>query len=432
MRMDAIPLQRELDAGQAPAKEVSGEGEGAGMKFGKSAMLALLTAPLLAGFATGCGDFWQAPADATTTSCTTNCTTASSGNFYILNAGTTPQVVGESIASGALAAITGSPWSLEALPYAMAIEPTNGNFLMVSTTSGVFAYPITSGALGTAVQVSQDQAYAIAIDSTSSWLIEAIPGTGGITVGAVPINSSTGASNGTEQTVSFTVANAAVQANKMAMSGDNANIFVSLGAGGTIVVPFNAGVTAGSNPLSSKATTIPVLVTSGSALSVAVDPGTAPRLFYIGETLASPAGGSGGLRAFNYSSLGTTLTQATGSPIASGGLAPNVILPITTGDYVYVANGQGTATAGNVTGFTIASTGTTTITYSLTTDTATAVGVQPLGLAEDNSGTFVLDVGSAGSPYFDSFTFDTTTPGQLDTQITSTTAANYTAVVPAP
>jgi hypothetical protein len=53
-------------------------------------------------------------------------------------------------------------------------------------------------------------------------------------------------------------------------------------------------------------------------------------------------------------------------------------------------------------------------------------------LAEDSTGTFVFEVGSLGSPYFDSFTFDTTTAGQLDTQITSTKAAEYTAVVAAP
>jgi len=304
--------------------------------------------------------------------------------------------------------------------------------MIVSTTSGVFAYPITNGVLGTAVQVSTDQAYAVQVDTTSSWLLEAIPGTGGVTVGAVPIVTTTGAGNGTEQTASFNVANTALQPGRMVVSGDDAHIFVSLGAAGTIVVPFNSGVTSGSNPLGSTATTIAVAASGGTALSVAVDPGTTPRLFYIGETLASPAGSAGGLRAFNYSSLGSTLTQATGSPIASGGLAPNFILPDTSGDYVYVANGQGTSSAGNVNGFSVTSTGTTTITYSIATDASTAAGVQPLSLAEDSTGTFVIAVGSLGSPYFDAYTFDTTTLGQLDSQLTSSTSAASVAVVAAP
>lgn len=399
------------------------------MRLGRRAFLLGITAPLLAGFATGCGNFWQPPST-TTPTCTTNCTTASSGDFYILNGGTTPEVVGESVVTGTLTAISGSPWALQATPYAMAIDPA-GNFLMVSTTSGVFAYPITNGALGTAVVVSSDQAYAVQVDATSSWLIEAIPGTNGVTIGAVPINISTGASNGTEQTASFSVANASVQ-DKMVISGDNDHIFVSLGAGGTIVVPFNSSVTSGSNPLGSKATTIAVANANGSALSVGVDPGTTPRLFYVGETLAGSSGTTGGLRVFNYSTLTSTLTQATGSPLSSGGLAPNSILPAASGDYVYVANGQGTASAGNVTGFTITSHGTTTITYTVALDTTTAAGVQPVSLAEDSTSTFVFEVGSLGSPYFDAYTFDATTLGQLDSQLASSTAASSVAVVAAP
>jgi hypothetical protein len=339
-------------------------------------------------------------------------------------------VVGESIVTGTLTAISGSPWALQATPYAMAIDPA-GNFLIVSTTSGVFAYPIDNGVLGTAVVVSSDQAYAVQVDTTSSWLIEAIPGTSGVTIGAIPINSTTGASNGTEQTASFNVANTSVQ-NKMAISGDDSYVFVPLGAGGTIVVPFNASVTAGSNPLGSKATTIPVASASGSALSVAVDTGTSPRVFYVGETLAGTSGTTGGLRVFNYSSLTSTLTQATGSPIASGGLAPNAILPAASGSYVYVANGQGTASAGNVTGFTFTSSGTTTITYTVALDTTTAAGVQPASLTEDSTSTFVIAVGAGGSPYFDAYTFDATTLGQLDSELASSTAVSSIAVVSGP
>lgn len=397
------------------------------MRSGKLKRVLFLAIPFAAIFGAGCGDFWQAPSGGGT--CTSNCTTATSGDFYILNAGTSPEIVGESVVSGTVTAITGSPWALEGTPFSMAIAP-NGKFLIVGTTSAVFAYPITSGELGTAVVVSSDLAYGLQVDATDSWLLEAVPVTGGVAVAAVPINSTTGANNGTEKTATFTIANAAVQTNKMVISPDNANVFISLGAGGTIVVPFNAGVAAGSSPFGTAATTIPVANTSGSAISVAVDPSTTPRLFYIGETLGNSAGTSGGLRVFKYSSLGTgTLTQVSGSPFGSGGLAPNFILPAASGDYVYVANGAGTSSAGNVTGFSVSASGTT---YSVASSTSTAAGVQPLGLAEDSTGTFVFEVGSLGSPYFDAYTFDTTTAGQLDSQITSTTATNSIAIVPAP
>ena len=388
----------------------------------------------------GCGNFWQAPSSTTTTTtggtggtCTTNCTTASSGNFYILNASATAasEIEGFAIVNGALTPINGSPWTLAGTGYSMVVSP-NGDFMMVATTSGVFAYPLTNGALGTAVQVTTDQAFGVQVDATNTWLLEAIPGTGGVSIGAVPINSLTGAVNGTEQTASFTVTNASVQPNQMVISGDNDHIFIAMGAGGTLVDTFNSGVSTGADPLGATANAIPVLTSGGTALSVGVDAGTAPGLFYIGETLAS-AGTTGGLRVFNYSSLGTaTLTQVSGSPFASGGLAPNFILPATQGGYVYVANGEGTTAAGNVTGFTITTTGTTTLTYAVAAGTSTAAGVDPLSMAEDATGTFVFEVGSLGSPFFDSYTFDTTKLGELDSQLSSATSTGSIAIVATP
>ena len=404
------------------------------MKPGKWAKLLFVAAPLLIGFGAGCGDFWQAPSTGTGTgSCTTNCSTASSGNFYILDGGNSPGIVGNTIVNGSLTAISGSPWLLtgEGLPYSMAIDPA-GNFLIVSTTSGVFSFPITNGTLGTAVTVSTDQiAQAVEVDATSSWVIEAIPTQGGLTIGAIPIDSSTGAGTGAEVDATYTVANAGLQP-MMTISGDNANIFVALQAGGTLVVPFNAAAATGTNPLNPNGSIIAVASKGGSALSVAVDPGATPRLFYIGETLANSAANSGGLRAFNYSSLGSSkLTEAMGSPIASGGLQPNFILPDSTGKYVYVANAQGTS-AGNIAGFTINASSATVPVYTIATDTTAAAGEQPLGMAEDSSGTYIFEVGSAGSPYFDSYTFDSTVLGQLDSQFASTTQGNAVTIVAAP
>jgi hypothetical protein len=399
------------------------------MKMGKSAWLLFAVAPLLA----GCGNFWQPPSGTGTGTgtCTTNCTTATSGNFYILNnaTSTTFQVAGYSIVSGKMSAL-GNTTAQIGQAYSMAIAP-NGKFLIVSTTSGVFAFPLTSGSLGTGVAVSTDQAYAIQVDSSNSWLVEAIQATNGVLLNAIPINSATGAfSGGTARSASFTyqynASTAGVQTNQMAISANGNYIFLAVGTGGTLVVPFTPSST--TSPFGSSATEIPVLNSGGSALSVAVDPDS--RLFYIGETLANSAGNSGGLRAITFASLGTsTLVQATGSPIASGGLAPNFILPVTTPDFVYVANGAGQSSVGNIAGFAVAASGAT---YSLTAGSTVTAGVQPLGLAEDSSNAFVFAVGSLGSPYFGAYTFDTTTPGVLDSQITSTTSNGSIAIVAAP
>jgi hypothetical protein len=308
----------------------------------------------------------------------------------------------------------------------MAIAP-NGKFLCVSTSNGVFAYPITNGALGTGVQVTQDLAYAIQVDSTDSWLVEAIPftgGNGGVVLSAVPIHSSTGTfvTGSSEPTATISIAGATLPLGQMVISKDNRNIFAALETGGTIVVPFSS-----SNPLPAglSYTHIPVAHSIGSALSVAVDPGTTPRLFYIGETLGGSAGTSGGLRAFTYASLSSSLLiPANGSPIASGGLAPNFILPVATPDYIYVAD-----SAGSITGFAVTGRASP---YTLATGSTVTIGAQPASMAEDSTGSFVFEVGSSGSPYFDAYTFDPTTTGQLDSQVTSTTAATSIAIVAVP
>ena len=345
---------------------------------------------------------------------------STSGNFYILNSGTSSSsIAGYSISSNNLTAISGSSVTVNGTAYAVAMAP-NGKFLCVNSTDGVYAYPITNGALGTGVQVSQDQAYAIQIDSTDLWLIEAIPATGGVTIGAVPINSTSGANTGSEVTATFAVPNAAVQPNRMVISPDNRYIFLALGAGGTIVVPFSS-----SSPFPSgiKASTIGVATSGGSALSVAVDPSSTPRLFYIGETLGDTAGTSGGLRAFNYSSL-PSVSEISSSKIASGGLAPTYILPVASPSYVYVANG-----VGNITGFAVTGSSSP---YSIAAGSTTPAGDQPAGMALDSTGSWVFEVGSYGSPYFDAYTFDSTTTGQLDSQVTSTSAATSIAIVAAP
>jgi len=55
-----------------------------------------------------------------------------------------------------------------------------------------------------------------------------------------------------------------------------------------------------------------------------------------------------------------------------------------------------------------------------------------MGLAEDSTGSFVLEVGSTGSTYFNAYTFDATSLGQLDSSLGSTAAATSIAVVAAP
>lgn len=383
------------------------------MKIGKCVRLLLAVTPFLA----GCGNFWQAPSSSG--SGNTN-TTLSSGYFYVLNQKTS-QVVAYDILSGKLNQI--GAYTLSAAPTALAIAP-GGSFLYVSTVAGIYLYSVGSGGALTIGNnggvISQDPASAMQVDPTGAWLVDAIQGNAGFQLDAIPITSTGTYTGGTVASGQYSLSNTTVH--ELVLSADDLHVFVAAGSGGTVVVPFAAG---NSKPLGGTGTVIAPVNTGGSALSVAVDPSSAPRLFYVGETLAS-GGNTGGLRVFNYGSLGGTLTQVTGSPIASGGLAPNAILPTATGDYVYVGNGQGGTTAGNITGFSITASNST---YTVATGSTVAAGIQPFDVAEDSDSNFVLAVSQGGSYDLEAYIFDTTTAGKLDVAITSSTGTDPTQAI---
>jgi 6-phosphogluconolactonase (cycloisomerase 2 family) len=378
--------------------------EGAGMNIGKWARLLLAAAPLLA----GCANFWQAP---TTTTTTTTTTTLSGGIFYVLNVETS-QIVAYDIVSGVLTKI--ATYATPSTPLALTVSP-NGGFLYLSTTNGIYIYSVSSTgtlAIGNSSGViSSDQAQAMRVDATNTWLVEAISGSAYLY--AIPLSASTGlATSSTEQHTTLS----ATTVQQLTISPDNKYVFVAQGTGGTAVVPFTS---ANTNPLGT-AGNIPVKGTGGAALSVAVD--ASSRLFYIGETVATSGSNSGGVRAFKFASL-PSLAELSASPYASQGLAPYSILPTASGDYVYVANRQtSSSSSGVIAGFSITSSNST---YALTALSSTATaGTNPVGLAQDSTGNFILAVSVGGGPDLEAYIFDTTTAGQLDATITSTTGTD--------
>lgn len=383
------------------------------MKIGKWAGLLAATA-----FLAGCGDFWQPPSTSSSSS-----STLSSGVFYVADQAT-DEIAGYSINSGTLTKVSGSPYLLGSAPVALAVSP-NGSFLYVATASGIFLYTIGSGGgltLGNnGASISGEPAAAMQVDATNSWLVEAFPATNGVAIQAIAISPSTGlATSQTAPTV--TVAGSTVF--QLAISPDNTNVFVALGSSGTEQVAFSAGSTA---PFGTD-TNFPVKNSAGAAVSVAVDP--TDRMVYIGETAATSGSNTGGVRVFTYS----TMKEISGSPYASGGLAPYSILPLSSGDYVYVANRTVSGSSdGNITGFSVTTSGST---YSLTALSTTAsAGIDPVAMAADPEGNYLLVVDSGGSPDLEAYTFDTTTAGKLDSALTSATgtdpvAASAIAVVP--
>ena len=242
------------------------------------------------------------------------------------------------------------------------------------------------------------------VDKNNEWLVEVSAGLPYIY--AMPIDSSTGVLTSNVKQYTGLPGSSPVQ---LALSPDDSYVFVADGTSGTAAIPFVPG---NANPFGT-VTTIPVKNSGGGAISVAVDPQSGPRLFYVGETVATSGSNTGGLRAFNFSDL----TEISGSPFATQGLAPYGILPKSTGDYVYVVNRQVSGSFnGVIAGFTIATSGSS---YSLTALSSTfSVGINPVAMVEDNTGNFLFAVDYGGSPDLMGYTFSSTTAGAL-TQVLS-------------
>ncbi len=344
---------------------------------------------------TGCKGFWDTPDNGGGGS-------NLSGYFYVLNA-QTAQIAGFAVSSsGALTAVSGSPYTLPASVVttpAITVAPNN-KFLYVSTGGGIYLYTIGSnGALtlgNSSAAISNDQAVSMQVDSTNSWLVDV--SSASQYVYAIAINSSTGViASKTEQFVKLP----ASTVRQVVISPDNSLVLVAMGTGGTATVPFTA---ANTNPLGA-VSTISVAGSGGAALSVAVDPlglpgQTTPRVFYIGETAAVSGSNSGAVRVFNFS----TLTEVSGSPYASQGLAPYWILPKSTGDFVYAVNRQtSSGSTGVIAGFTVATSGTS---YTLTPLSGTInAGTNPQAMIEDSTGTYLFVTNFGGSPDLSGYTF---------------------------
>ena len=365
----------------------------------------------------GCKGFWKAPSNGGGGG---GGTTLSSGDFYVINTATN-EVAGLYVKSGTVTAL-GSTYKLSASPIAITIAPNN-KFLYVSTLGGIFVYTIDSSSglltLGNTGQpISQDPATAMQVDATNSWLVEGFSGTS--TLFAIRVDPNTGVlQQNQEQPV--TLSGSGMR--QLAISPDNSNVLVAMGSGGTATIPFNAG---NSNPFGSPGT-LGVKGSGGAALSVAFDPipsgGTAPRLFYIGETVAVGATGTdantGGLRVFNYS----TKQEITGSPFRISGLAPYSILPFSSGNYVYVVSRQtASGTTGVIAGFSIS---TTNNVVGLTALGSTFnAGTNPQMLAEDSTGQFVFAVNFGGNPDLLGYTINGTNAGYLDKVVSSQTGTD--------
>jgi len=345
-----------------------------------------------------------------TGSCTSSAGGAS-GIFFVLNQ-TTNQIASLSITSSGTLTGIGTTSLPAAGASAIAVAP-NGNFLYVSTGSGIFLYTIASNGtltIGNGGQaISLDLASSMQVDATNSWLVDAVAGIAEIN--AIAISPTTGGLAGqTEQVFalpSTTPIQVAISPNDSS-SCTSCYVFVAMGSGGTEVIHFNPAST---NPFTSSVGTINPVSSEGGDSTVGVDPSN--RLLYVGETAAVSGTQTGGLRVFTIASGG--VTQLAGSPYASGGTGPTSILPTANGNFVYIANQSVSGSAdGNITGFSVTASALTSI---------SSIGAGPtgrLGLAEDSTGSYLLATDFAGSPDLQAYTMSGGTLTSLLTDATGT------------
>jgi len=377
--------------------------EGAAMRTRYWACLAIAVLSLA-----GCSGFWDKP-----DSGGGGKTTLTSGDIYVLN-NASSQMVALYVNAGTMTVLPGSPYTLAAAPIAIAVAPNNA-FLYVSTVGGIFLYTVNTSTgqltLGNSGQpISSDPATNMQVDATNTWLIEGVSATQYLN--AIHVNATDG-SLASNQIESVVLPSTTFQ--QVAISPNDAFVLAAMGSQGTAIIPFNPN---NANPFGTVGN-IPVKNATGAALSVAFDPivtgSTASRLFYIGETVATTGSNTGGLRAFNYS----TLAEISGSPFAIGGLAPYSILPFSTGNFVYVVNRQtssGPTAPSVIAGFSITAANSS---FALTALGSTfATGINPQAIVEDSTHQFVFAVNFGGSPDLTGYVIDTTKAGYLD-QVTS-------------
>jgi 6-phosphogluconolactonase (cycloisomerase 2 family) len=358
----------------------------------------------------GCGKFF-----AKTTGTGTSTGGSTSGDsLYVANSSTSlNSVAAFQISSGSITKPSNSPYQLGVAPNTLAITPNNAFLYAGSAAGAVYLYAIASdGSLtlqGTS-SVAAVSPQAMAVDPSGKWLITAEANGAAAVANVFAINATTGAL--TAQGGQIALDNGSIGQMVFTPSGTNtnSNLYISLGtsAGGT---PITGGVdiltfNSTTGVLTLVGNQPPKAASTNADIGLAINPaGTYLFVTETGAVAGTGVNATNGVRVFSIGNNGLT-SEVTGSPYATGG-GPGAVLVDATGTYLYVAN----RTASTISAYSIASTGALS---AIGTAAINSVGTTPVGMAEDSSKSYLAVVCSGGNPDLEVFTFDSTTPGQLD------------------
>ncbi len=368
-----------------------------GWKAGLTAVLMLGFAIVLTGL-TGCGaEFFQAQTGSGTTP-------GSTTYAYVTNVGaggTGGTLTAYALTSGKLTQLSGSPITLTATPTSIVVAPNNA-FLYVGTNLGIFLYTIasdgtlTEGNTDTIVYLGPTYPQALAVDSTSSWLL--VANNKSTELDALPIDPTTGIPTSVTP-AAVTLSNPS--ATSVGISPANGTVYAALGTGGVNVWSFTASNA--SNPWGSTRNNIALAKNSTSANAVVAD--TTSTYLFIAESVGSTTAGV--LRELTLATLGSEVDYSTG-------VTPSAILPDQSGDYVYVTN----QSDNSISGFSLSAGALTAL-----TDSPFSTAKAPLAIAEDSTKSYVLSIGYGTNPNLWLYSFDATTAGTLDVGLTTTSGS---------
>jgi len=350
---------------------------------------------------TGCGQFFPP-----LSSSGGGGTTSSADDLYVANLGTNPlSVAGFSVATtGTLTSISGSPFSVELEPTALAITPSDSYLYVGSAAGGIYVYTIGSNG---AISIANDGSpvatgvapSVLRVDPTGKFLIGADALVGNVYVFQI---GSGGAL--TSISSSLVTLNASVPANDLQITPGGGLVFVSCGTAGIYTMSFNTSTGA-----LAQVQGVLTPKQSGDAIyGMDVTPS--------GSFLLAAETGISSVRVFTIGSSGS-LNEVTGSPVKTG-LGPFGVLVDSTGSYAYVTN----RSDGTISAFLISNTG------ALTPITGSpfATGTLPEQMVEDKTDAFVAVICAGGGPDLQLFKFDTTTAGALDSVATTKTGTDPT------
>ncbi len=355
-----------------------------------SLLLICLTLPL-----SGCSGFFFKE----TTSSTTG--TGASNYAFVANTGNNT-VTGLGISTtGALAALSGSPITLQTTPTALTVS-RNNTFLWVGTVSQIFGYSIASDGTLAALNGGNAVANAFCADMQTSpdgkWLM-VLDGSGnGVDLFAINSDGTLSPSTGIGFTASGTVV-----PKQLRIASSGSFVVAAMGTAGELVFSFNTTTGA----FTYLAQTTPPSLTSDN--SIAIDS--------TGTYLYEARSGNGAGLVVNTIASNGALTPTTSAVYATGTQPYSVVID-NTGKYVYVAN----RTDGTITGYTIG----TGAALTAISGSPFSSGVAVTSLGADSTGKWLLAAAYSSSPDLSLYGFDATNLGRLYAVSSASTGTNAT------